>query len=136
MHLTTQITGWIILWMILQGPFVWAQTTDSDTPKWIRATYRDDPATTISIGWTGSKSTLYYGTDKRKLEQFASKKPDVITHYINKTHYFVRLQNLTPNTLYYVYWKGKNGKKATSMYTFRTLSNNPNDPISFISGGI
>ena len=31
-------------------------------PKWFRLTYRDDPSTTISIGWTGASGTLYYDT--------------------------------------------------------------------------
>lgn len=135
MYIPLRLTLLTFLGIVLIASTTWAQTTDASTPKWIRATYRDDPATTISIGWTGSKSTLYYGTDKKKLDQFTSQKPDVTTHYIGATHYFVRLKNLTPNTLYYVYWKGKDGKKVTATHTFRTLSDDPNEPISFVSGG-
>lgn len=113
----------------------WTQDGGSDQPKWIRATYRDDPATTISIGWSGPPATLYYGTEAKNKHDYINRKPDVINQYIDETHYFVRLNDLKPGTVYFFYFKGNDGKKSTETYSFRTLSDDPNDPISFISGG-
>lgn len=109
----------------------WAQ------PKWLRATYRDDPSTTISIGWTGAVATLYYDTidHGRDYTQYAQVHPaDRSTNHKGNNHYFARLSNLQPGTVYYLVLR-YNANDSTARYSFRTLSDDPNDPISFISGG-
>lgn len=110
---------------------VWAQ------PKWLRATYRDDPATTICIGWSGLVATLYYDTvdHGRDYNLYAQSHPaDRSTSHKGNNHYFARLGNLQPGTVYYLVLR-YNANDSTERYSFRTLSDDPNDPISFISGG-
>ncbi len=105
-------------------------------PKWIRATYRDDPSTTISLGWSGSSGTLYYDTVDQGTNYAAytmSKTVDRTTSHKGNSHYFVRLTNLQPGTVYY--FAIESGGTAINRYHFRTLSDNSNEPISFISGG-
>ena len=73
-------------------------------PKWIRATYRDDPSTTISIGWSGAAGTLYYDTINHGTNYAAyanSKIVDRSTSHKSESHFFVRLINLQPATVYY-----------------------------------
>lgn len=108
----------------------WAQ------PKWLRATYRDDPATTIALGWSGSAGTLHYDVVDHGSNHTAyanTKATDRTTSHRGNSHYFVRLTNLQPGTVYY--FVIRYGNSTSTTYSFRTLSDDPNDPISFISGG-
>ena len=104
--------------------------------KWIRATYRDDPSTTISIGWSGSSAMLYYDTIDHgtNFSAYAFSRPtDRTTNHKGNSHNFCRLSNLTPGTTYYfvlVY-----GGIPSSRFHFKTLSDDSADPVSFISGG-
>jgi len=105
-------------------------------PKWFRLTYRDDPSTTISIGWTGTSGTLYYDTVDygNNHSQYAnSQTTDRTTSYKGNTHYYVRLTNLYPGTVYY--FTVQYSSTATASYSFQTISDDPNQAISFISGG-
>lgn len=110
---------------------IWAQ------PKWVRATYRDDPSTTIDIGWSGTTGTLYYGTVDQGTNYAAypmSRAVDRTTNHKGNNHYFVRLNNLLPGTVYYFVIK-YNTSSVTSRYSFMTISDDSNNPISFVSGG-
>lgn len=113
--------------------------------KYFRASYNDDPATSITIGWTGIDATMYYGTTDfgTNYTQYPSNKTVTKTNSINYpgqttagsfVNKFIDLKNLSPKTTYYFVLKDANGKLSLR-YSFRTMSNNPNDPISFISGG-
>ena len=105
-------------------------------PKWIRATYRDDPSTTISIGWSGAAGTLYYDTINHGTNYAAyanSKIVDRSTSHKSESHFFVRLINLQPATVYY--FTVESGGAAVTSYHFQTLSDDSNQPLSFISGG-
>jgi hypothetical protein len=105
--------------------------------KYLRATYNDDPATTICIGWTGVDATIYYGTTDfgTNYTQYPSNaavtKTTNIYSLVNK---FCDLKNLSPKRTYYFVLRESNGK-LSKRYSFRTMSDNSNDPISFISGG-
>ncbi len=109
--------------------------------KFYRASFRDDPATTIVIGWspsgTSTNAKVYYGTT-----DYA---PDFWSMYTNNhgidrttshqgiTSNFARLTGLQPNTVYYFVIKDDQG--VSSRMSFKTLSDNPNDPVCFIAGG-
>lgn len=105
--------------------------------KWLRATYRDDPATTIALGWSGVVGTVYYDTIDHGANYALytnNKTTDRSTSHKGESHFFARLTNLQAGTVYYfVIRYGANNSSAR--YSFRTLSDNSNDPISFISGG-
>lgn len=108
--------------------------------KYYRASWRDDPATTIVISWcdngTSTNATVYYGTTDFGTN-YASYP---YTHGIDRTvshegltHRHARLTGLTPNTIYYFVIKDDQG--VSQRMSFKTLSDNPNVPIMFISGG-
>jgi hypothetical protein len=99
--------------------------------------WRDDPATTMVVGWSGDNGTLYYGTSDFGTA-YASY-PSQATVARSVTHKgqnrkFVRLTGLTPNTVYYFVVHDAAGQ-TSARYKFQTLSDNPNTPLSFISGG-
>jgi hypothetical protein len=104
--------------------------------KWIRATYRDDPSTSISIGWSGATGTMYYDTIDHGSNYTAysySKVVDRTTTHKGNSHHFVRLSNLQPSTVYY--FTVLSSGTASTRYHFKTLSDNSNQSLSFISGG-
>lgn len=99
--------------------------------------FRDDPSNSIVVGWSGDNGTVYYGTTDFGTT-YASYPNNKITdrtasaHGINRK--FARLSNLLPNTLYYFVVRDAGGT-VSARFKFKTLSDNPNDPIAFISGG-
>jgi len=108
--------------------------------RYYRASYRDDPSTTIVISWaddgTSTNAKVYYGTTDFGTN-YASYPNN---HSIDRTvshrgmnNRFARLTGLTPNTVYYFVVKDAEGTSARM--TFKTLSDDPNVPILFISGG-
>jgi len=106
-------------------------------PKWVRATYRDDPSTTISLGWSGITGTVHYDTIDNGTNYAAyamSQTVDRTTSHKGNGHYFVRLTNLQPGKVYYFVIQ-HGATSVSSRYSFRTISDNSNEPISFISGG-
>jgi len=108
--------------------------------KFYRASYRDDPSTTIVIGWcddgTSTNAKVHYGTvDHGTNHSLYPNVKDVdrtVTHR-GLTHRFARLTNLTPNTYYYFVIKDDQG--VSQRMIFKTLPNDPNVPLLFISGG-
>ncbi len=121
--------------LLLAISFSFAQT--STDIKYLRASYNDDPATTICIGWTGPDATVYYGTTDNGTNFAAypnTKAVTKTTSIYSLSNQFADLKNLTPKTTYYFVIKESNGKYS-KRYSFRTMSDNPNDPISFVSGG-
>ena len=114
-------------------------STSSNT-RFYRASYRDDPSTTIEIGWTdngtSTNAKVYYDVADHGTA-YASY---AFNHGIDRTqsayslnNRFARLTGLTPSTVYYLVIHDDNGTSAR-MY-FKTLSNNPADGITFIAGG-
>ena len=138
-----------LCWLIFGGSLL-AQ------PKHFRAMFRDDPATTMVIGFsteipdalTAPTYTLYYsevdhGTD---LAAYAADHSPVevsreVQAFKLQNHYFFRLSGLMPKTAYYFVvattspLSTATGAEISERYWFKTLSDNPNDPISIISGG-
>ncbi|MEN9303464.1 MAG: hypothetical protein RL264_1893 [Bacteroidota bacterium] len=99
--------------------------------------YRDNPSTTIVIGWSGDDAIVYYGTTDfgTTVSSYPNQKTvdrQATAHGINRK--FARLTGLSPKTTYYFVIKDVNNV-VSARFKFVTLSDNPNDPVSFISGG-
>jgi hypothetical protein len=108
--------------------------------RFYRLSYRDDPSTTVVIGWsdngTSANAKVYYGTTD--FGTTAASYPlnhsiDTTTSYASLTNHFVRLTGLTPNTKYYFVVKDDQGVSAR--YSFKTIADDPNGTITFIAGG-
>ena len=99
--------------------------------------YRDDPATTITIGWSGDDGIVYYGTTDNGANyssySYNHATDRALTHK-GQNRKFSRLTGLSSNTLYYFVIHDVNGI-TSQRFKFHTLSDNSNDPVSFISGG-
>jgi acid phosphatase type 7 len=108
--------------------------------RFYRLSYRDDPSTTIVIGWsdngTSTNAKVYYGTTD--LGTAAASYPfnhgiDTSNTYVSLTNHFARITGLTPNTRYYFVIKDDQGVSAR--YSFKTITDDPNGTISFLAGG-
>lgn len=112
--------------------------TFSETDKF-RITYLSDPSTSITIGWnqkSGNNAIVYYDTTDYDIlwEKYTLKAiPDRFVDYKGMKNNFAHLQNLNPNTIYYFVVKDSDG--ASCRYSFKTISDNSKDNISFIAGG-
>lgn len=119
--------------------FLYLSTNLWATTEKYRCVLRDDPATTMTIGWNqvnGSNTMVYY---------------DVVDHGTNTAAYafsrgvdrsvsakgmdnnFTRLTGLQPNTVYYFVIEDNNSTSAR--FSFRTSPDVPTEPLSFIAGG-
>lgn len=108
--------------------------------KYYRASFRDDPSTTIVIGWcddgTSTNAKIYYGTidyGTNYAQYPYNKSIDRTVSHRGMNNRFARLTNLQPNTYYYFVIKDDQG--VSQRMIFKTLPNDPNVPILFISGG-
>lgn len=105
----------------------------------LRCMWRDDPATTMVIGWdqiTGANPVLHYGLqDKGKNPGAYGKsiKPARVQEAKGMRNHFARLTNLQPNTKYYFVIQDNEG--CSLSFSFRTAPNNPNQKLSIIAGG-
>ncbi|MEI7597044.1 MAG: T9SS type A sorting domain-containing protein [Bacteroidota bacterium] len=105
-----------------------------------RLSYRDDPATTITIGWsdslTSSNASVYFGTTDfgtNYLSYPSTKSIDRTVNYKGLNNQFARLTGLLPNTVYY--FVIKDNESTSKRMIFKTLPDNANTPITFIAGG-
>ena len=90
--------------------------------------YRDDPATTVSIGWSGDEGQVYFGTEDFGENYLSYPNSQAIdragaAHGIER--HFVRLTGLSPNTIYYFVVRDVSNQTSSRFY-FRTLSNDEN----------
>lgn len=113
--------------------------TVSATVNRVRLSYRDDPATTVVIGWNqvnGSSPVVYYGTtDFGNLWNMypSNKSVDRVVSHRGMSNNFARITGLQPNTVYYFVIKDDNS--VSIRMSFKTLPDNANTPLMFISGG-
>ncbi len=105
--------------------------------KQFTLSYNDDPSSTIVIGWSGDSAMVYYDT----IDYGTNYSLYSHTNGINRTggahsitRNFSRLSNLQANTLYFFVLHDVQGDTSLR-FSFRTLSDNPMDSVSFISGG-
>ncbi|GAA4276210.1 fibronectin type III domain-containing protein [Aquimarina mytili] len=103
-----------------------------------RLTIRDNPATSIVIGWdqtSGSNPVVYYGTTDfgTNYNNYPnSKAPDRTVSYKGMNNNFARLTGLTPNTAYFFVIRDSQG--TSERFWFKTAPAD-NSRLSFIAGG-
>ncbi len=117
--------------------FLFISISSFATTEYYTLAYRNDPATSVAIGWSGDNGTVHYGiadfgTNYAAYPNSHSSDRTGGAHGI--TRHFARLTGLLPNTLYYFVIHDNAGNTSERFY-FRTLSDNDDDPVSFISGG-
>jgi acid phosphatase type 7 len=104
-----------------------------------RCTWRDNPSTTMVIGWeqiSGEDPELFYdlvdkGVDATK---YAKKQaPNNNTDAKSMNNQFVRLTGLKPNTTYYFIIKDSEG--VSKRMNFQTAPDNPDTRLSIVAGG-
>ncbi|MFK8104233.1 MAG: fibronectin type III domain-containing protein [Saprospiraceae bacterium] len=104
-----------------------------------RCTWQDDPATSMVIGWhqqRGSQPVVYFdlvdwGSDRQNYAYQQS--PDRVVQYRGMNNHFVRLKNLTPNTIYYFIIVDSEG--SSKRMSFKTAPDLPSERLSIIAGG-
>lgn len=118
--------------------FLGLVTDSSATTARYRCMWRDNPATTMVVGWdqvSGSNPVFYYDvTDYgQKAEAYkTSKKPDLVVPARGMNNTFVRLSGLKPNTVYYFVIKDSDG--VSKRFSFKTAPDRP-ERLSVIAGG-
>lgn len=104
-----------------------------------RLTLRDNPATSIVIGWNqidGSGVTVYYGTVDQGTDWASypnSQGASRSVGFAGMDNHFARLTGLQPNTAYYFVIKDSNS--TSSRFWFKTAPNVPTERLAFIAGG-
>jgi hypothetical protein len=104
-----------------------------------RASFRDDPATTIVIGWnqmSGENPIFCYDTKDNgtNADKYAYQlEPSHHNEFKSFHNTFVRLGGLTPNTTYYFIIKDSEG--VSRRLAFQTLPNTPETRLSIVAGG-
>ena len=110
---------------------------EAKTDKY-RLSWRDDPATTMVIGWnqvSGHAATVHYGPADHggKADAYPSHRtPDVVRHYRGMANHFARLDGLQPDHLYYFVIRDSEG--VGKRYSFRTAPDHP-QAFTFVAGG-
>lgn len=105
----------------------------------LRCMWREDPTSTMVIGWdqiTGANPVLYYTTKNKgiNIEGHAkSKTPDRVILTKGMNNHYVRLTGLRPATTYY--FKIKDSKGSSKVYSFQTAPASPYSRLSIIAGG-
>lgn len=113
-------------------------TLEAETDRY-RATWREDPATTMVIGWdqiSGNNPVMYFDAFDHGWDYTNytfSKKPDHIVQAKSMNNHFVRLTNLRPNTVYYFVVVDSEG--VGKRYSFKTAPADPQARLSIIAGG-
>lgn len=104
-----------------------------------RATWRDDPATSIVIGYehfSGSTSHVVYDTQDHGRNPAAYRFTGTPSRQVNHAgmrNVFVRIGGLTPGTLYYFLVVDSEG--VSRRMIFETPPNSPEQPLSIVAGG-
>lgn len=104
-----------------------------------RCMWREDPATTMVIGWdqvSGSNPVLYFDLADHGTNISAyplSRRPTHLVPAKGMNNHFVRLNNLQPNTVYYFVIRDNEG--TSKRMSFKTAPNNPDERLSIIAGG-
>jgi len=109
------------------------------TTEKYRCVLRDDPSTTMTIGWdqvNGSNAMVYYDV----VDHGTNTASYAFSHGVDRTvsakgmdNTFSRLTGLQPNTIYYFVIEDNNSTSAR--FSFRTAPNVPTERLSFIAGG-
>lgn len=106
-------------------------------PAFFRASWNDDPATTIVIGWSNAEGTFHWGPADQGANFEAYPNTTLFQDSVRVygiINFFVKLTGLSPKTTYYGVIRDPSGNISRRL-KFRTMSDNPDDPISFVSAG-
>ena len=101
--------------------------------------WRDDPATTMVVGWdqaSGYDPVLFYDVIDFGAQVAAyrnKQQPDRIIVSKGMNNHFVRLAGLQPNTIYYFVIQDSEG--VSRRFSFKTAPNTPTERLSIIAGG-
>jgi hypothetical protein len=123
---------------ILFISFLLIQTLSAKTARY-RAILRDDPATTLTIGWdqvSGTNPIVFYGTVDRgeDIDAYPHKAyPKRTIKAKGMNNHFARLNKLKPNTVYYFVIADSEGKSRR--FSFRTLPDDHKARLSVVAGG-
>ncbi|MBQ4818623.1 fibronectin type III domain-containing protein [Aquimarina sp. MMG016] len=104
-----------------------------------RLTWREDPATTMVIGWnqiSGSNPIVYYGTTDFGTNYNSYPSSKTVDRTVSKkgmNNNFARLTGLQPNTAYYFVIKDNEG--VSERFWFKTAPDDPNTRLSIVAGG-
>jgi acid phosphatase type 7 len=104
-----------------------------------RCMWRDDPATTMVIGWdqvSGHSPELFYDVVDFGQQVSAYRNsllPQRVVVAKGMHNHFVRLTGLHPNTVYYFIIKDSEG--TSQRMSFQTTPHTPDERLSIISGG-
>ena len=104
-----------------------------------RVMWREDPATTMVIGWnqvSGSNPVLLLDVVNRADDWAAFAEtidPSTTNRGKGMNNHFVRLTNLYPNTVYYFAIRDSEG--ISRKLSFKTAPNDQNERLSIIAGG-
>lgn len=104
-----------------------------------RCMWREDPATSMTIGWdqlSGHSPVVYFDTKDHgnDLTKYRYKKsPDTVRVFHEMQNTYARFNNLAPNTVYYFIVKDSEGQSRR--LSFRTAPNDPDSRLSIIAGG-
>ncbi len=118
--------------------FLWVVSASAKTDKY-RLMWREDPATTMVIGWnqvSGSRPVVRYDVvdHGQQADAYAfAKMPDRVVWAKGMHNHFARLAGLKPNTVYYFVIEDSEGV-SPRMY-FRTAPDRPDVRLSIVAGG-
>jgi len=110
----------------------------AETEKY-RLTWREDPATTMVIGWnqiSGSDPIVYYGTTDFGVNYNSYPSSKTVDRSVSRkgmNNRYARLTGLQPDTAYYFVIKDSQG--TSDRYWFKTAPDNPNTRLSIVAGG-
>ncbi|MGB1207154.1 MAG: Ig-like domain-containing protein [Chitinophagales bacterium] len=114
------------------------QESQAITNKY-RLMWRDNPATTMTIGWnqvSGNEATVYYGTNDFGTDwtQYPlQKNVDRTLAYRGMQNKFAHLSDLQANTAYYFVIKDSEG--TSQRFWFKTAPDSQEERLSIIAGG-
>lgn len=101
-----------------------------------RAMWREDPATTMVIGWeqfSGQEPRIHYRPAGQPEAPWISRKPDRQVEVRDMDTRFARLRGLLPDTRYEWYVRDSEGRSA--ILHFHTGPAHGNTPMTFVCGG-
>ncbi len=104
-----------------------------------RLSLRDDPSTTITIGWnqiSGDRPIIYYGQNDHGADWKLYKDSVQVSRSVvfkGMRNQFVRLRNLKPNTAYFFVIKDE--EDISRRLWFKTAPNDRSHRLSLIAGG-
>ncbi len=104
-----------------------------------RLTWREDPSTTMVIGWNqvrGTNPVVHYGPTDFGTSYSSYPSIKVVDRSVSSkgmNNRYARITGLLPDTAYYFVIKDSEG--VSKRYWFKTAPNNPNTRLSIVAGG-